>query len=246
MWQVSSIGLSAAFIAGLISFLSPCVLPIVPGYLSYVAGQSLDDLQRRDLSRANLTALGLSLFFVLGFSVVFIALGASATALGQLLLQYRYEAGLAGGAIVIVFGLFMIGIVTLPWLQREFRISLNVKGGSSSGAFLLGLAFAFGWTPCIGPVLGAILTLSASSAHIANGITLLSVYSVGLGLPFLITAAFTGTFLSRLRTFRRFGRPLQIGAGAIMVAMGIAILTGNMSAFSFWLLKTFPVLVRIG
>ena len=246
MWQVSEIGLATAFVAGLISFLSPCVLPLVPGYLSYVAGRSVADLEQRNLSRANLSALGLALCFVVGFSTVFIALGASATALGQLLLEYRYETSLFGGAVVIVFGLLMIGLVTLPWLQREFRFRWEIKGGNPLGAFLLGLAFAFGWTPCIGPILGAILTVSASSANAANGVLLLSIYSVGLGLPFLATAAFTGTLLTRFRTIRRFGRLLQIGAGVVMVIMGVAIITGDLSTFSFWLLKTFPGLTRIG
>jgi cytochrome c-type biogenesis protein len=246
MWEISGIGITTAFLAGLISFLSPCVLPLVPGYVSYVAGRSLDDLRRHDLSRTNLSAAGLSLFFILGFSMVFIALGASATALGQLLLEYRYEASLVGGAIVIVFGLFMIGLLTLPWMQREFRFTLNISSGSPLGAFLLGLAFAFGWTPCIGPILGAILTVSASSAQMANGAILLSIYSLGLGLPFLATAAFTGTFLSRFKVMRRLGRPLQVVAGIVMVIMGVAIMTGNLSAFSFWLLKTFPGLAKIG
>jgi len=246
MWDVSGIGLAGAFLAGLISSLSPCVLPLVPGYVSYVAGRSLDELQRHDLSRANLSAVGLSLFFIMGFSAVFVALGASATALGQLLLEYRYEASMVGGAIVIVFGLFMIGLLTLPWLQREFRFTLNIKGGSPVGAFLLGLAFAFGWTPCIGPILGAILTVSASSAQTAHGVLLLSTYSLGLGVPFLATAAFTGTFFAKFKAIRRIGRPLQVGAGVVMVIMGIAIMTGNLSAFSFWLLKHFPILARIG
>lgn len=246
MWEISGVGMTAAFLAGLISFLSPCVLPLVPGYVSYVAGQSLDDLQRHDLSRVNLSAAGLSLFFILGFSTVFIALGASATAVGQLLLEYRYEASLVGGAIVVVFGLFMIGLLALPWLQREFRFPLNIKGGNPPGAFLLGLAFAFGWTPCIGPILGAILTVGASSAQVAQGVLLLSIYSLGLGVPFFATAAFTGTFLAKLKATRRLGRPLQVAAGTIMVIMGIAIMTGDLSAFSFWLLKVFPGLAKIG
>lgn len=246
MWETSGIGMTTAFLAGLISFLSPCVLPLVPGYVSYVTGQSLDDLQRHDLSRVNLSAAGLSLFFVLGFSTVFVVLGASATSLGQLLLEYRYEASLVGGTIIIVFGLFMIGLLALPWLQREFRFTLDIKGGNPLGAFLLGLAFAFGWTPCIGPILGAILTISASSAQVGSGVLLLSIYSLGLGVPFLATAAFTGTFLMKFKAMRRLGRPLQVLAGIIMVIMGVAIITGHLSAFSFWLLKTFPVLTRIG
>ena len=246
MLEISGIGAFTAFAAGLISFLSPCVLPLVPGYVSYVAGESLEDLQRPGSARIRLSAAGLSLFFVLGFSTVFITLGASATVLGQMLLAYRYETNIIARAIVIVFGLFMIGMARLPWLQREFRFTSRAKGGHPLGAYILGLAFAFGWTPCIGPVLGAILTVSASAAQTFDGISLLSIYSLGLGVPFLLAAAFTGTFLERIRGVRRLGRPLQIVAGIVMVTMGLATMTGYMSAFSYWLLDTFPVLARIG
>ena len=246
MAEVSNIGVFTALLAGVISFLSPCVLPLVPGYLSYVTGQSLDDLERRESARATASALALSGFFVLGFSTVFIALGASATALGQLLLEYRYEANLVGGAIVIVFGLFMIGFLRLPWLQRDLRYQGPLEGGRPVGAYTLGLAFAFGWTPCIGPVLGAILTVSAVSASVSSGVALLAIYSLGLGIPFLALAVFTGRWLKRSRSIARFGRPLQIGAGLIMVVMGVAMMTGQLTAFGFWMLETFPVLGTIG
>lgn len=246
MLEISGIGAFTAFAAGLVSFLSPCVLPLVPGYVSYVAGQSLEDLERPQSAGARLSATGLSLFFVLGFSAVFITLGASATVLGRLLLAYRYETNIIGGAVIILFGLFTIGILRLPWLQREFRFASRFKGGHPLGAFVLGLAFAFGWTPCIGPVLGAILTVSASNAQTFDGVSLLSIYSLGLGLPFLLAAAFMKAFLGRLRNMRWFGRVSQIGAGMVMVVMGLATITGYMSAFSYWLLETFPVLVRIG
>jgi cytochrome c-type biogenesis protein len=188
----------------------------------------------------------LSLFFVLGFSTVFVTLGASATALGQLLLSYRYEANLMGGAIVIVFGLFMIGLVRANLFQRDFRFHLDLPGGRPTAAYVLGLAFAFGWTPCIGPVLGAILTASAVSATVAQGIVLLSIYSLGLGIPFLAAAVFTDRLFGRLRSLGRIGRSLQAGAGAVMVVMGIAMITGELSTFSYWLLETFPVFARIG
>lgn len=246
MLELSSIGVLTAFAAGAISFLSPCVLPLVPGYVSYVAGESLNGVGTPQRSATNPAALGLSLLFVLGFSTVFVVLGASATALGQLLLQYRYEMNIAGGAIIIVFGLFMTGLLRLPWLQRELRVHADIPGGRPLGAYVLGLAFAFGWTPCIGPVLGAILTVSAASATISQGVSLLSIYSLGLGLPFLMAAAFTGGFLARMRIMRRFSRPLQVLAGGIMIVMGIAMMTGYMSAFSYWLLETFPGLTAIG
>ena len=246
MPEVSSIGILVAFAAGVISFLSPCVLPLVPGYISYVAGQSLDGLRRQGDARAKLSALTLSVFFVLGFSTVFVALGASATALGQLLLTYRYEANIIGGAIVIVFGLFLMDLLKVSWFQRELRFHANLRGGRLLAAYVLGLAFAFGWTPCIGPVLGAILTVSAVSSTVSNGIALLGVYSLGLATPFLIAAGFTGTFLSRMKAMRRIGRPLQIGAGVVLVIMGIAMITGQLSRFAYWLLKTFPGLATIG
>ena len=246
MLELSSIGIVTAFVAGTISFLSPCVLPLVPGYVSYIAGRSLGDDELPRAATTRLPALGLSLLFVLGFSSVFVSLGASATAVGQLLLQYRYETNLVGGAIIIVFGLFMTGLLRLSWMQRELRFHAAIPGGRPLGAYVLGLAFAFGWTPCIGPVLGAILTVSATSATVTQGVSLLAIYSLGLGLPFLVAAVFTGAFLARMRVMRRFGRHLQVFAGLVMVVMGIAMLTGYLSAFSFWLLETFPRLGTIG
>src|SRR5918996_2235861 len=169
MLELSSIGVLTAFAAGAISFLSPCVLPLVPAYVSYVAGESLNGAERGASPAAKLPALGLSVFFVLGFSTVFVILGASATALGQLLLAYRYELNIIGGTVVIAFGLFMMGLLRLPWFQRDLRFHTTIPGGRPLGAYMLGLAFAFGWTPCIGPVLGAILTVSAVSTTVSSG-----------------------------------------------------------------------------
>ncbi len=245
MADVTTIGVLSAFLAGIVSFLSPCVLPLVPGYVSYVAGQSLEDAQGRD-ARAKLSALALSVFFVLGFSTVFVAFGASATALGQLLLEYRYEANLAGGALVTLFGLLLIGFVRAPWLQREWRYHGALRGGRPVAAYTMGLAFAFGWTPCIGPVLGAILTASAVSPALSQGVALLAVYSLGLGVPFLAAAFFTGAALARLKHLRRLGARLQIVAGTVLIVMGVAMMTGQLSRFAYWLLETFPALGRIG
>jgi len=242
MNEVSSIGIITAFAAGVISFLSPCVLPLVPGYLSYVAGARIDGPQR-----AKLQILTLSGLFVLGFSTVFIALGASASYLGRLLLAYRYEMNIVGGAIVIAFGLFMLGgMRTLGWLYREQRFDVTMRGGRPTAAFVLGLAFGFGWTPCIGPVLGAILTVSAVSSSVAAGVALLAIYSLGLGVPFLLSAAFMRGLAQRYGSLRRFGRVAHIVAGIVMVLMGVAMITGQLTAFSYWLLETFPVLGRIG
>lgn len=246
MIEISSIGVLTAFVAGLVSFLSPCVLPLVPGYISYVTGQSLDGNHGQATTPARLSVLILSVFFVLGFSTVFVALGASATTLGQFLLSYRYEANIIGGAIIILFGLFLTGLFNFSWLQRDMRFHTNIKGGRPLAAYVLGLAFAFGWTPCIGPVLGAILTVSTVSPAMSNGVALLSVYSLGLGVPFLLAAVFAGAFMDRLTTMRRIGRPLQITAGAVLIVMGIAMITGQLSVFAYWLLKTFPGLATIG
>jgi cytochrome c-type biogenesis protein len=246
MMSVSIFALLTSFTAGTISFLSPCVLPLVPGYISYIAGQSLNDPSRDVAVGRNLAPLRLSIFFVLGFSTVFIILGASATALGQLFLTYRYEANIVAGAVVIVFGLLMIGLVRWPWFQRDFRFHLALPGGRPVAAYVLGLAFALGWTPCIGPVLGTILTTSAVSATVSQGIVLLSAYSLGLGLPFLAAAIFTDRLFARLRKLGRFGRSLQIGAGGVVVAMGVAMITGQLTVFSYWLLETFPGFARIG
>ncbi|HSA88761.1 MAG TPA: cytochrome c biogenesis protein CcdA [Burkholderiales bacterium] len=233
-----------AFTAGIVSFLSPCVLPIVPGYVSYVAGGSFH--RARLNARDRLAALGMSAMFVTGFSAVFIAFGASASALGQLLLRYRYEANLAAGAIVIAFGLVMLGLWRwLPWLARDLRPHPHLHGGNPLAAFVLGVAFAFGWTPCIGPVLGAILAVSAASTS-ANGVGLLSAYALGLGVPFLAAALFIDRAARLTSRLRRFGAGLQVLGGLVMVGLGVAMITDRMTSFSLWLLDTFPALGRIG
>ena len=244
--MMSSIGLFTSFMAGVVSFLSPCVLPLVPGYVSYVAGERLAAVNGPAVAAARFAAVRLSVFFVLGFSTVFVILGASATSLGQLLLAYRYEANLVGGAIVILLGLFMMGLAKLSWLQREMRLHPELMGGGPGAAYVIGIAFGFGWTPCIGPILGAILTASAVSATVSDGILLLSFYSLGLGLPFIAAAAFTDGLLARLRVLGRIGRSLQLAAGAVVALMGVAMMTGQLTRFSYWLLETFPVFTTIG
>ncbi|RCK45977.1 cytochrome C biogenesis protein [Thalassospira profundimaris] len=245
MLELSGIGLIAAFLAGAVSFVSPCVLPLVPGYVSYVAGHSAGTVDTEPAHRRR-QAVGLGLYFIVGFSTIFMALGASATTLGQMLLSYRYELNLVGGAIVMLFGLFMIGMAKVAVMQREFRFHLSLPGGRPLSAYVLGLAFGFGWTPCIGPILGAILMASAASATIPEGVTLLAIYSAGLGIPFLLAAAFTDRLTRRLRTIGRIGRRLHQGAGAVMIVMGFAMITGRLSALSYWLLDAFPILGRIG
>lgn len=247
MLEISNIGVLTAFAAGVISFLSPCVLPLVPGYVSYIAGDSYQAAPRTtDRRMTRLPAIGLSCCFILGFSTVFILLGASATLLGRLLLAYSYELNIVGGAMVIGFGLFMLGVPSLSLLNREFRFQTTLPGGRPLSAYLLGLAFAFGWTPCIGPILGAILTVSAASANVSSGVTLLSIYSLGLGIPFLLTAIFTDSLVSRLKQIGAFGARLRLVSGAVLIIMGVAMITGQLSAFAYWLLDVFPALGAIG
>lgn len=238
----SNIGFATAFAAGAVSFLSPCVLPLVPGYVSYMAGQSVAGAT---VSQARWRTLGLSLCFVLGFSTVFVVLGLGANALSMILNAYRWEVNLASGVLVIVFGLFTAGLLRLPWLQRELRWHGDPPGSGPIAAYFLGMAFAFGWTPCIGPVLGAVLALSTSSANL-SGVALLTAYSLGLGVPFVLAALFMGGFVERLRSFRKAGRALQLAAGAIMVVMGIAMITGHLTLFAIFMLETFPALGSIG
>jgi cytochrome c-type biogenesis protein len=246
MSDISTLGIATAFAAGTVSFLSPCVLPLVPGYVSYVAGDSIAQSRGPASPAQRLSAFSLSVCFVLGFSTIFIILGASATVLGQLLLRYQYEMNILGGIVVITFGLFMTGLLKFPWLERDVRFHGKIGGARPIAAYLLGLAFGFGWTPCIGPVLAAILILSAATATVSSGIALLSAYSLGLGIPFLAAAVFTGALVNRPRALSRSGRPLQIVAGLIMIIMGLAMVTGQLSVFALWLLNTFPAFSRIG
>lgn len=239
--MVSNVGIATAFGAGAVSFLSPCVLPLVPGYVSYVAGQSVTS----PTGGARMRILGLSVCFVLGFTTVFVLLGLGANALSMLLSAYRWEVNLASGLLVIAFGLFTAGLLRMPWLQRELRWHGDPPGSGPVAAYFLGVAFAFGWTPCIGPVLGAVLAISASSPGL-NGVTLLAAYSFGLGMPFVLAALFMGGFVGRLRTFRKTGRILQAAAGTIMVVMGVAMITGHLTWFAIFMLETFPTLGTIG
>ena len=239
----SSFGPVAAFLGGMASFLSPCVLPLVPGYVSYIAGTaSLGQAGQSPRWPATLLAT----LFVLGFATVFVALGATASAAGQFLLQYRRQATIAGGLVIILFGLLMLGLfrgVTL--FQRDMRWQPHFAGGQPLAAFGLGLAFGFGWTPCIGPILGAILTVAAFSSQ-SDGIALLAVYSAGLGLPFVLAAAFTHRMLKHQDLLRRLGRPLQFVGGVVLVAMGIAMASGHLADLAFWMLRAMPWLARVG
>lgn len=239
--QGIDIGLGAAFLAGVVSFLSPCVLPLVPGYVSMMAGRSAALVGGGTMPPGRLVMLGYGLAFVAGFSIVFIALGASATLLGQILRAYRFEANLVAGGLVTVFGLHMAGILRFGWLLREWR-PLPGSGGGITGAGALGMAFGFGWTPCIGPVLGSILAAGAVAGTVQSGVALLGSYALGLAIPFLLVAVFTDALARRLRRLRLAGAVLHRTSGAVLALVGIGMMTGTINRLGTWLLVTFPSL----
>ena len=237
--------MAVALAGGLLSFLSPCVLPIVPPYVAYMGGVSLAEVNagdRRGARRAILPAL----FFVMGLSTVFLVLGFTASTMGHLFLQNQVLFGQIAGVVVIVFGLHFLGVFRIPILMREARLDAGDRGGSAFGAYVLGLAFAFGWTPCIGPILGAILTMAAAEASVARGTALLGVYAIGLGLPFLLVAIFLDRSTVLMTRMKRHMRTIEKTMGALLVLVGVALLTGAFSAFSWWLLESFPALSRFG
>jgi cytochrome c-type biogenesis protein len=235
--------------AGLISFLSPCVLPLVPAYLSYMAGTTLDSmLEEPGDAQATLTRRVFisALAFVIGFSTVFIAMGASASALNRLILENIDIIGKIAGAVIVLFGLHYMGLLKIPLLYREARFHAKENSGGLVGAYLLGLAFAFGWTPCVGPILATILTVAASRDDLGYGISLLATYALGLGIPFLLAALAVRPFMRFMQRFRRHLRKVEFGAGALLVLTGILIFTNNLGQFSYFLLDLFPWLATIG
>ncbi|MEY3005407.1 MAG: hypothetical protein RLZZ491_2583 [Pseudomonadota bacterium] len=234
-----------ALVAGILSFLSPCVLPIVPPYLAYMGGISMAEITGAP-GAARRKALLAALFFVLGLSTVFVFLGFTASVFGQFFLQNQVLLGQVAGGIIILFGLHFLGVISIPILNREARLDAGDRGGSAFGAYVLGLAFAFGWTPCIGPQLGAILSLAATETSIAKGTTLLAVYAVGLGIPFLLAAAFIDRAMGVMHRMKRHMKTIERIMGLLLVAVGTALITGAFSAFSFWLLESFPVLGQLG
>ena len=240
--ELSPVTLATAFAAGAISFLSPCVLPLVPGYLSFVAGRELGAGDVR--AGFSLRELGSHGLFVAGFTTVFVTLGLGVSAFGGLLLRYQWEASVAAGLLLIALGLFMTGLVRLPAFERDVRWQGPVQSRGPGTAYLVGVAFALGWTPCIGPILGAILALAASRP--GQGAFLLSVYSFGLGLPFLAAAVLMGRFSQRIRTLKRAGIAFRAVAGATMMAMGALMVSGQMTLVAIWFIETFPALARLG
>ena len=236
--------MAVALVAGFISFLSPCVLPIVPPYLAYMSGVSLSDME--NVARGRQRAVISALFFVLGLSTVFLILGFTASAFGAFFLQNQTLFAQVSGVVVIIFGLHFLNVFRIPFLDQEARLDVGDRGGSSFGAYVLGLAFAFGWTPCIGPQLGAILSLAASEASVARGTVLLGVYAVGLGVPFLLVAMFITRAMGVMNRIKRHMALIERIMGVLLIAVGLALVTGAFTWFSFWLLETFPALSLLG
>ena len=236
----------AALAAGTLSFLSPCVLPLVPPYLVYLTGTSLERFADAEPEpRVWRETLGAALLFVFGFSTVFVALGASASAIGAVLRAYSSELAILAGIAIIAMGLHFLGLTPIAWLMREKRLAVPKPVGLW-GAYLMGLAFALGWTPCIGPILAAILAVAAAEATVLKGAGLLAVYSLGLGLPFVAAALAVEPFAAFLARFRAHLGIVEKAMGALLVLTGIAFLTGAIGEVSYWLLDTFPMLGKVG
>ena len=238
----TDVSLIAAFVAGFLSFVSPCVLPLIPGYISFVSGVSVEEM-RGDAPPATsrLQIFVTSLAFVIGFSLVFIALGASATAIGKFLFAKLPLLSKIAGVILIIFGLHTMGVFRLAFLETEKRVHAQRKPAGPLGAMLVGIAFAFGWTPCIGPILGGILAIAGSRNSVNEGITLLAVYSLGLGIPFLITSLAINQFFCAAKRIRRYYHAIELTSGALLVVIGVLIMTGQLTLIVRFLQPYLPV-----
>jgi cytochrome c-type biogenesis protein len=238
------VSLIAAFVAGLLSFVSPCVLPLIPGYISFISGVTLEDMRAGESAAAagapRGQILATSVAFVLGFSLVFVSLGASASALGRLLLPRLSLLGRIAGIAIILFGLHTMGILRIGWLYSEKRVQARAKPAGLLGAGVVGVAFAFGWTPCIGPILAGILAVAAAQDTVSQGIRLLAVYSLGLGIPFLVTALAINQFFAAFSKIRRHYRAIEIASGGLLVAIGVLILTNRLTVIAQYLTPYLP------
>ncbi|EAQ35402.1 Cytochrome c biogenesis protein, transmembrane region [Nitrobacter sp. Nb-311A] len=244
--MIHDVSVPAAMVAGLVSFLSPCVLPLVPPYLIYLTGATIEHVSNDESPKASKRAVMLAaLMFVFGFSTVFVALGASASFVGSLIRAWSAQLSIVAGIVIIVMGLHFLGLTRIGFLMREGRLTAPKPVGLW-GAYVMGLAFAFGWTPCIGPILAAILSVAAAEATVVKGAGLLAVYSAGLGIPFLLAAFMIEQFSSLLNRMKRHLIKIERGIGVLMVLTGIAFLTGTISNVSIWLLETFPALQNFG
>ena len=249
------LSLLIAFTAGSLSFLSPCVLPLVPGYLCFIAGVKLEDIAPFNAVDTSQTSknvfhrsrvMAASGLFVLGFSTVFIALGAGASSISFLLLQNQNILSKIAGGVIILLGLHVIGVFRLSVLNLDTRYQQKQRPVSILGAYAVGLAFSFGWTPCIGPILATVLSMAAQQQNMAEGVLLLTVYAAGLGIPFLIAAFATEKFMGFMRSFRKHMRMVERATGILLIGTGIMMLTGGLEWLGFWLLDLFPALAKIG
>jgi cytochrome c-type biogenesis protein len=244
--MIQNVSIPAALIAGLVSFLSPCVLPLVPPYLIYLTGATIEHVANEETSASSRRAVMISaLLFVLGFSTVFVLLGASASLIGGFIRAWSAQLAILAGIVIIVMGLHFLGLTRIGLLMREGRLPIPKPVGLW-GAYVMGLAFAFGWTPCIGPILAAILSIAAAEATVAKGAGLLAVYSAGLGIPFLIAAFMVEQFSSLFSRMKRHLATVERAMGVLMIVTGIGFLTGAVSNVSIWLLDTFPSLQSFG
>ncbi len=241
------VSIFAAFVAGIISFIAPCVLPLVPAYIFYISGVSVEELKSSEKTKGQTRKVILSsMSFILGFSLVFIILGATATALGQFLLDKINVIMRIAGIVIVIFGLHMVGLFRIKFLYYEKKIHVRSKAITIGGAFLVGMAFAFGWTPCIGPILASILSLAATKDTIWKGILLLSIYSLGLAIPFLLTAIATNKFFKVFEKIKKHFRAIEIVAGIFLIIMGIMISLNYLTVLSALFSKWFPFLNNIG
>jgi len=242
----SDVTIAAALLAGLVSFLSPCVLPLVPPYLVFLTGTSIERFADQEPeTRVKRETVAAALLFVAGFTTVFVALGASASVVGSVVRAYSHPLGIVAGVAIIVMGLHFLGITPIAFLHRQKRLEV-AKPVGLWGAYVIGLAFAFGWTPCIGPILAAILAVAASEQTVARGAGLLAVYSLGLGIPFVVAAFAVEPFAAFLSRFKHYLHRVEQAMGALLVLTGIAFLTGSLNQMSVWLLQMFPGLGNIG
>jgi cytochrome c-type biogenesis protein len=242
-----NVNFAGAFLAGLASFAAPCMLPLVPAYLCFIAGVSLDQLTHEERSvRTGLAVLAASIFFVLGFASVFMAFGASASFIGRFVLDHLTWLGFAAGLIIIVLGLHFLGVLKIGWLNREARFQVAGRPAGLLGAYLVGLAFGFGWTPCVGPILATILFLAGSEQTALQGALLLLVYAMGIGLPFVLAALFAGPFMRLMVRYRRYIGTVEKVMGGALVVTGVLFITGGIPLMSNMLLEWFPALGRIG
>ncbi len=241
--EAASVGIAVAFLAGLLSFLSPCVLPLLPSYISFVTGLGMEELESggADVKRVTLVH---SLLFVGGFTLIFLLMGASATLIGQLLRTYQDLIARIGGLIIIFFGVYLLGVIPIPALSREKRLQFQTKPVGYVGTVVVGVAFGAGWVPCIGPILGSILTLAATRANVAEGVGLLGVYSAGLAVPFVASAVALTAFLDWFKRFRRYIRYVEWIAGVLLILVGLLLVTGKFTLLAGWLAQYTPDFIQ--